>query len=75
MLMKYESCQPYLENKLYSSQASWVKYSITKIFTAGVKSIQCVESINGVFKKHVYHGTLLKELVKAVKCELEKEVY
>jgi len=51
MLMKYESCQPYLENKLYSSQASWVKYSITKVFTAGVKSIQCVESI---LEKEVY---------------------
>ena len=73
MLIKYESCHPYLEKKLYPTRASWARYSITKIFTAGVESTQCVKSINGVLKKHVDHGTLLKELVKAIECELEKE--
>jgi hypothetical protein len=61
MLIKYESCHPYLEKKLYPTRASWARYSITKIFTAGVKSTQHVEFINGVLKKHVDHGTLLKD--------------
>jgi hypothetical protein len=73
MLTKYESCRPYLKKKLYPTRASWAKYSITKIFTAGVESTQRVESINGVLKKHVDRGILLKELVKAIECELEKE--
>ncbi|CAB5186953.1 hypothetical protein GLOIN_2v1773736 [Rhizophagus irregularis DAOM 181602=DAOM 197198] len=32
-----------------------------KVFTAGVESTQRVESINGVLKKHLDRGTLLKE--------------
>ncbi|CAG8703055.1 18094_t:CDS:1, partial [Racocetra fulgida] len=32
-------------------------------------------SINAVLKKHLDRGTLLKELVKTIKQELEKEVY
>ncbi|CAB5130638.1 unnamed protein product [Rhizophagus irregularis] len=74
MLIRYEPCRSYLKNKLYPNRAAWARYSITKIFTAGVESTQCVESINGVLKKHVDRGTLLKELVIAIECELEKEV-
>ncbi|GBC02622.1 hypothetical protein RclHR1_04710010 [Rhizophagus clarus] len=44
-----------------------------KIFTTGVESTQHVESINGVLKKHLDRGTLLKELVKVIENELEKE--
>ncbi|CAG8816411.1 15935_t:CDS:2, partial [Gigaspora margarita] len=51
----------------------WARYSINKIFTAGVESIQRVESINSIFKKHLDHGTLLKKLVKVIKSELDKE--
>ncbi len=40
----------------------------------GVESIQWVEFINGILKKHLDRKTLLKELVKVVKNELEKEV-
>ena len=43
------------------------------MFTAGIESTQRVESINGVIKKLVDRGTLLKELVKAIENELEKE--
>ncbi|CAG8833405.1 3743_t:CDS:2, partial [Cetraspora pellucida] len=39
----------------------------------GAESTQRVESINGVLKKHVDRGTLLKELVKVIDQELEKE--
>ncbi|CAB5113758.1 unnamed protein product [Rhizophagus irregularis] len=49
------------------------KYVISKVFTAGVKSTQRVESINGVLKKHLDQGTLLKELVKVIENELDKE--
>jgi hypothetical protein len=35
--------------------------------------IQQVESINGVLKKHLDQGTLLKELVKVIKNELDKK--
>ncbi|CAB4400644.1 unnamed protein product [Rhizophagus irregularis] len=73
MLIRYEPCHSYLENKLYPNRAAWARYSITKIFTAGVESTQRVESINGVLKKHVDRGTLLKELVIVIECELEKE--
>ncbi|CAB4387369.1 unnamed protein product [Rhizophagus irregularis] len=38
------------------------RYAISKVFTAGVESTQRVESINGVLKKHLDRGTLLKEL-------------
>ncbi|PKK56067.1 hypothetical protein RhiirC2_800829, partial [Rhizophagus irregularis] len=37
-------------------------------------STQRVESINGVLKKHLDRGTLLKDLVKVVESELEKEL-
>ncbi|CAB4421574.1 unnamed protein product [Rhizophagus irregularis] len=45
----------------------------SKVFTAGVESTQRVESINGVLKKHLDQGTLLKELVKVIENELDKE--
>uniref|UniRef100_U9SWE5 Uncharacterized protein n=1 Tax=Rhizophagus irregularis (strain DAOM 181602 / DAOM 197198 / MUCL 43194) TaxID=747089 RepID=U9SWE5_RHIID len=54
-------------------QKLWAKYIIGKIFTAEIKSTQWVESINGVLKKHLDQDTLLKELVKEVECELDKE--
>ena len=73
MLTKYEPCRLYLEKRLYSSQKSWARYCISKIFTAGVESTQHVESINGIIKKLVDRGTLLKELVTAIECELDKE--
>jgi IS1 family transposase len=73
MLKKYEPCRSYLEKKLYPSRESWAKYSITKVFTAGVESTQRVESLNGVLKKHLDRGTLLKELVKEIENELDKE--
>ncbi|CAG8802597.1 13499_t:CDS:2, partial [Cetraspora pellucida] len=72
MLTKYELCYSYLE-KLYNSRTSWAKYSVAKVFTAGMESTQRVESIIGVIKKHVDHGTLLKELVNVIEQELEKE--
>jgi hypothetical protein len=75
MLTKYEPCRTYLEKKLYPSRESWARYAIGKVFTAGVKSTQQVESINGVLKKHLDRGTLLKELVREVKHELNKESY
>ncbi|CAB4375571.1 unnamed protein product [Rhizophagus irregularis] len=74
MLSKYELYHSYLENKLYPSRNSWARYSIAKVFTAGAKSTQRVESINGVLKKHLDRGTLLKDLVKVVESELEKEL-
>jgi hypothetical protein len=43
------------------------------VFTAGIESTQRVESINGVLKKHLDRGTLLKELVKVIEQELDKE--
>ena len=75
MLTKYEPCRTYLENKLYPSRESWARYSTGKIFTAGVESTQRVESINGVLKKHLDRGTLLKELVREVERELNKEAH
>ncbi|CAB4419432.1 unnamed protein product [Rhizophagus irregularis] len=72
MLVKYEQCHSYLE-KLYSSRESWARYSIVKVFTAGIESIQRVESINGVLKKHLDQNTLLKELGKVIEQELENE--
>ncbi|PKY59488.1 hypothetical protein RhiirA4_515374, partial [Rhizophagus irregularis] len=60
MLSRYEPCRPYLEKRLYPSREHWARYCISKIFTAGVESTQRVESINGVIKKLVDRGTLLK---------------
>lgn len=73
MLTKYEPCRSYLEKKLYPNRNSWARYSIAKVFTAGIESTQRVESLNGVLKKHVNRGTLLKELVKEIENELDKE--
>ncbi|CAG8706251.1 4057_t:CDS:2, partial [Cetraspora pellucida] len=73
MLKKYEQCQSYLEKKLYSSHKSWARYSIKKVFTTGVELTQHVKGINGVFKKYLDQGTLLKELVKVIENELNKE--
>ncbi|CAB5122928.1 unnamed protein product [Rhizophagus irregularis] len=73
MLDKYEPCCPYLEKRIYPSRESWTRYCISKIFTVGIESTQRVESINGVIKKLVDRGTLLKELVTAIECELDKE--
>jgi hypothetical protein len=53
MLKKYEPCRSYLEKKLYPNRESWARYSIAKMFTAGVESTQRVESLNGVLKKHL----------------------
>ncbi|CAB4421546.1 unnamed protein product [Rhizophagus irregularis] len=74
MLTKYELYQSYLKKKLYPNRESWARYAISKVFTAGVESTQRVESINGVLKKHLDQGTLLKELVKVIENELDKEV-
>ncbi|CAG8513840.1 14646_t:CDS:2 [Racocetra fulgida] len=52
---------------------SWAKYATSKMFTAGVESTQRVESINSVLKKHLDQSILLKELVKTLEQELEKE--
>jgi hypothetical protein len=73
MLKTYEPCRSYLEKKLYPNRKSWARYAIAKVFTAGVESTQCVESLNGVLKKHLDRGTLLKELVKEIENELNKE--
>ena len=72
MLTKYEPCRSYLK-RLYSSRESWARYSITKVFTAGVQLTQRIESLNGILKKHMDRGTLLKELVKVIESELNKE--
>ncbi|CAG8767399.1 6200_t:CDS:2, partial [Cetraspora pellucida] len=56
-----------------SNHEAWARYSILKVFIAGTESTQKVKSINGVLKKHIDQGTLLKELIKAIKQELEKE--
>jgi hypothetical protein len=74
MLTKYEPCRSYLE-KLYQNRESWARCFIGKVFTAGVESTQRVESMNGVLKKHLDRGTLLKELVKEIEKELDKESY
>ncbi|PKY13633.1 hypothetical protein RhiirB3_496339 [Rhizophagus irregularis] len=63
------------QRKNDSGYNSWARYSIAKTFTAGVESTQRVESINGVIKKLVDRGTLLKELVIAIERELDKESY
>src|SRR6266542_2619660 len=73
MLIKYEQCRSYLEKKLYPYRESWARYSIVKVFTVGVESTQRVESLNGVLKKYMNRGTLLKELVKVIESELDKE--
>ncbi|CAB4443963.1 unnamed protein product [Rhizophagus irregularis] len=73
MLSNYEPCRPYLEKRLYPSRESWARYCISKIFTVGVESTQRVESINGIIKKLVDRGTLLKELVVSIERELDKE--
>ncbi|CAG8659587.1 12802_t:CDS:2 [Cetraspora pellucida] len=73
MLKEYEPCCSYLETKLYPCHESWARYAILKLFTAGAESTQRVESINGVLKKHLDRDTLLKELVKIIEQELEKE--
>ncbi|CAG8733730.1 20411_t:CDS:2 [Rhizophagus irregularis] len=73
MLTKYELYRSYLEKELYPSRESWARYAISKVFTEGVESTQRVESINGVLKKHLDQGTLLKELVKVIENELDKE--
>ena len=73
MLIKYEPCRPYLEKRIYPSRDSWARYCISKIFTAGIESTQRVESINGIIKKLVDRGTLLKELVTAIEREFDKE--
>src|SRR5204863_7014843 len=52
---------------------SWARYCISKIFTAGIESTQRVESINGITKKLVDRGTLLKELVTAIEREFDKQ--
>ncbi len=44
-----------------------------KVFTAGVESTQCVESLNRVLKKYMDRGTLLKELVEVIESKLDKE--
>ncbi len=74
MLTKYKPCRSYLERKLYPSHELWAKYTIAKVFTVGVESTQRIESINSVLKKHLDQGILLKELIKVVENELEKEV-
>src|SRR5205085_12357419 len=70
---KYDTYRYYLEIKLYPNKESWTRYAIAKVFTAGVESTQRVESLNGVLKKHLDRGTLLKELVKKIEKELDKE--
>ncbi|CAG8748411.1 15992_t:CDS:2, partial [Cetraspora pellucida] len=72
MLTKYEPCYSYLE-KLYHKRTSWARYSVVKVFTAGIESTKHVESINAVIKKYVDRGTLLKKLVNIIKQKLEKE--
>ncbi|CAB5396157.1 unnamed protein product [Rhizophagus irregularis] len=59
--------------EMLANRESWARYCISKIFTAGIESTQRVESINGVIKKLVDRGTLLKELVTAIERELDKE--
>ncbi|CAG8598835.1 4783_t:CDS:2, partial [Cetraspora pellucida] len=49
------------------------KYLVVKVFTVGMESIQYVEFIIGIIKKHVDYSTLLKELVNVIKQKLEKE--
>ncbi|CAB4397422.1 unnamed protein product [Rhizophagus irregularis] len=51
----------------------WARYSIVKVFTAGVELIQRVKSINGVLRKQLDRNTLLKELGKMIEQELENE--
>ncbi len=73
MLIKYKQYRSYLEKKLYPSHTSWARYSIVKVFTAGVESTQHMKSLNRVLKKYVNQETLLKELVKVIESELDKE--
>ena len=73
MLIKYEQYRSYLKKKLYLIHESWTRYSIAKVFTTGIELTQHVESLNRVLKKHIDQGTLLKELVKIIESELDKE--
>ncbi|GET50254.1 protein FAR1-RELATED SEQUENCE 5-like [Rhizophagus irregularis DAOM 181602=DAOM 197198] len=75
-LLRNDMVQNFIED-FYHMRNSYTEYQDTpkcsQIFTAGVESTQRVESINSVLKKHLDRGTLLKELVKVIENELDKE--
>ncbi|CAG8819415.1 30893_t:CDS:2, partial [Gigaspora margarita] len=65
-LKKNPSANKYLSNPIYSTQRSWAKLFICRIFTAGMQSTSRVESINAIIYKAVSSSSSILDVVQAL---------
>ncbi|CAG8484817.1 10673_t:CDS:2, partial [Gigaspora rosea] len=73
LLEKYPSAHKYLSNPIYSTQQSWAKSFINRIFTAGMQSTSRVESINAIIHKAVASSSSMSNVVEALDLRMQKE--
>ncbi|CAG8701563.1 10541_t:CDS:2 [Cetraspora pellucida] len=67
LLEKYSSANKYLSHPIYLTWQLWAKSFISRIFTAGMQSTSCVESINAIIHKAVASSSSMSDVVEALK--------
>ncbi|CAB4494865.1 unnamed protein product [Rhizophagus irregularis] len=70
---KYPNGNEYLCNTIYSTRESWACAFTNRIFTAGMQSIQRVESINAVVHKAVASSSSMADVVETLDSRMQKE--
>ena len=73
LLTNFPNANEYLHNPIYSTRHSWACAFINRIFTAGMQSIQRVESLNAIIHKAVSSSSTMADVVEALDSQMQKE--
>ncbi|CAG8695208.1 4671_t:CDS:2 [Dentiscutata erythropus] len=73
LIEKYPNTYEYLHNTLYPTQQSWACVFVNRIFTVGMQSTQCIESINALIYKEVSSSLSMINVVEAIDSRMQKE--
>ena len=73
LLEKYPNAYDYLQSTIYSTRQSWACSFINRIFTARMRSIQHVESINALIYKVVASSSSITNVIEVLDSQMQKE--
>ena len=73
LLEKFPDSNNYMRNTLYPIRNSWARAFTSRIFTAGMQSIQCIKSINAIVHKTISSNSTMAEAVEYLDSRMQKE--
>ena len=73
MLEKFPDSNNYICNTLYPIRNLWAHAFTSHIFTAGMQSTQCIESINMIVHKAISSSSTMAKVVEFLDSRMQKE--